>query len=213
MLSADGQKAIVAGFGQPGEATPAVLGRVIELLARTLAMVSLPNEARTIARTGTLLARGLNVERLLADMDLSSGDLSAAASGYARVLSAHPDDPASLRGLAWCRIAEAGRVTEKEVILDEARTLCDRAVAGGMPEAELDRVFAELEGGRLEEARRLIESLAAVRGDDPVAWFLIGEVAARSGDLPAAAAAWDRAVEADPLAVPLAEHLRKNRLR
>ncbi len=212
LLSADGQRKIVEGFGKPGEAAHAVLGRVVDLLARTLAMLSMPNEARAVARMGPLLATGLNVERLLADVALSGSDLSAAASGYAKVLTV-TDDPASLRGLAWCRIAEAARTTEKAAILEEARSLCDRAAAGGMAEAEVDRVFALLEGAHLDEARRRIEALVAARPGDAVVWILSGEVAARSGDVAAAGAAWDRAVEADRLAGRLAEHLRETRGR
>ncbi len=116
-------------------------------------------------------------------------------AGY-RYLDGQPED-----GPAWLEVArvhlEAGEADRARAIVDELERLDSPGLYPNLfsedPEAERALIYAE--SGQLETALELFDAMRARYDDSPVFAYLLGTVLHEKGDFPAAAAAYEEALE------------------
>jgi tetratricopeptide (TPR) repeat protein len=134
----------------------------------------------------------------LANAYAASGRPADAIPHYLEYLAANPDDAAAWTGVAIAQM-QSGRG-------DEAIASFRRAAAAdpSQPRFRLNLARALLDAGALDEARQLALPLT----QDPGAHDILGRIHLRGGDLPAARAAFERALKIDPAYEPAREALR-----
>ncbi len=116
-------------------------------------------------------------------------------AGY-RYLEGAPED-----GPVWLEVArvhlEAGEPERALAIVDELERLESPGLYPSLfsedPEAERALIFAE--SGKLEAALELFDALRSRYDDSPVFAYLLGTILHEKGDFPAAAAAYEEALE------------------
>jgi protein O-mannosyl-transferase len=134
----------------------------------------------------------------LANAFAAAGRFAEAIPHYREYLAASSGDATAWTGLAIAQI----QIGASGEAVDAFR----RAAAAdpSQPRYRLNLARALLDAGQLEEAQRLSSALPA----DPAAHDILGRIYLRRGDLPAARAAFERALRIDPGYAPAREALR-----
>lgn len=130
---------------------------------------------------------------LVGNLALASGDAAATEAALRAGVAAHPEAAALHANLAAVMSA-VGRH-------DEAQAEARRAAESDpdLPQGQKAMADAAYRAGRLEEAAdRYQRAVTLAPGLGAEAWVRLGTLALRSGDRPAAATAWERALTLQP---------------
>ena len=138
----------------------------------------------------------------LANTYAAAGQFAAAIPHYREYLSANAADASAWTGLALAQMQTGDRVG--------ALTSFHRAAAAqpGDRRFQLNLARALLDEGELREARRVIDPIAGTAHGDPAVYDLVGRLAVAGGNVAAARAAFERALQLDPNFAPARDALR-----
>lgn len=166
--------------------------------ARLLVQVLLARDepARAVEVSRAALARGVRdatLAGLAGEAALRAGDLDGASRWFEQAAQIDPDDPSRLIGLGLARLG-AGRAEEGLAALEQAA-----ARDAGSTRADLSLVTALLRLQRFGAALDAADRMIAKAPQAPLGHNLRGTALIGRGDVAGARAAFDRALQLDPV--------------